>query len=433
MVGATGDDDQGNFSGSVYVFRFDGDDWVQEQKLIAPDGMESDHFGSAVAVSGEAVLVGARADDDLGDGSGSAYVFRHQVGLGEGRGGEWTFEQKLLAADGFANDRYGLSAALSGDTALVGAYLHDPGTTCCDLGAVYVYRYDGSTWTQEQELGSSDQALAAQFGYAVAIDGERVVAGARWDDDLGVEAGAAYAIDDLSTLVCGHDPLKFLWNNDDGQRIAGHSNTTKGIFEFPRTLLDDFEIPKDETWRITGFRHFHIWNTLPAGSGEGMEIAIWSDGGDEPGEFMFDLTVTGYEEEGTGREFFNRPEAVDLDPGHYWFEATIVGTENNFWLTIDSIFWNEHWVNYEEFGGLMSGTAIFGSASDLAWAIDGQLVTCPGDFDGDGVVGASDLLALLVAWGPCFNKSGCPEDLDDDGTVGASDLLALLVNWGPCP
>ncbi|MEE9128687.1 MAG: hypothetical protein V3T84_01620 [Phycisphaerales bacterium] len=55
---------------------------------------------------------------------------------------------------------------------------------------------------------------------------------------------------------------------------------------------------------------------------------------------------------------------------------------------------------------------------------------CPWDLDGSGSVGASDLLSLLVSWGPC---KGCPADFDGNGTVGASDLLALLVNWGPCP
>ena len=55
---------------------------------------------------------------------------------------------------------------------------------------------------------------------------------------------------------------------------------------------------------------------------------------------------------------------------------------------------------------------------------------CPWDLDGSGIVGASDLLALLVAWG---TDPGGPPDFDGDGNVGASDLLALLVNWGPCP
>lgn len=54
----------------------------------------------------------------------------------------------------------------------------------------------------------------------------------------------------------------------------------------------------------------------------------------------------------------------------------------------------------------------------------------PGDLDGDGTVGASDLLILLVSWGPCANCDACNADLDGNCTVGASDLLILLSNWG---
>ena len=55
---------------------------------------------------------------------------------------------------------------------------------------------------------------------------------------------------------------------------------------------------------------------------------------------------------------------------------------------------------------------------------------CAADLDGNGNIGASDLLALLASWGPCED---CPADLDGNGNVGASDLLALLASWGPCP
>ena len=53
---------------------------------------------------------------------------------------------------------------------------------------------------------------------------------------------------------------------------------------------------------------------------------------------------------------------------------------------------------------------------------------CNADLDDNGSVGASDLLILLVSWGPC---ESCIADLDGNGNVGASDLLALLVGWGP--
>ncbi len=55
---------------------------------------------------------------------------------------------------------------------------------------------------------------------------------------------------------------------------------------------------------------------------------------------------------------------------------------------------------------------------------------CLWDLDANGSVGTSDLLSLLVSWGPCKD---CPADFDGNDNVGVSDLLALLANWGPCP
>ena len=66
--------------------------------------------------------------------------------------------------------------------------------------------------------------------------------------------------------------------------------------------------------------------------------------------------------------------------------------------------------------------------ADPLWIVDD--VMCPWDLDDNGIVGASDLLALLASWGPC---KGCSADFDENGTVGASDLLAMLANWGACP
>ena len=59
-----------------------------------------------------------------------------------------------------------------------------------------------------------------------------------------------------------------------------------------------------------------------------------------------------------------------------------------------------------------------------------ESVPCPWDLDGDCVVGAADLLILLVNWGRCGDCDDCPADLDANCTVGASDLLILLANWG---
>ena len=80
VVGARRDDDKGSNSGSCYVFTRDtaGDlasGWTQVAKLTADDGAASDVFGISVSIDGDTVVVGARADDDKGSQSGSAYVF----------------------------------------------------------------------------------------------------------------------------------------------------------------------------------------------------------------------------------------------------------------------------------------------------------------------------------------------------------------------
>jgi hypothetical protein len=75
VIGANDDDDNGFGSGSAYVYRYDGTGWVEEQKLLASDGTFNDHFGGSVAVSRDVAVIGAFFDDDNGDDSGSAYVY----------------------------------------------------------------------------------------------------------------------------------------------------------------------------------------------------------------------------------------------------------------------------------------------------------------------------------------------------------------------
>jgi hypothetical protein len=118
LIGAYGDDDNGDYSGSAYIFRFNGSTWVQEAKLLASDGAAYDYFGYSVAIYGNTALVGAESDDDNGSSSGSAYIFRFN-------GSTWVEKPKLLAPDGAAWDDFGHSVAIDGNTALVGAYGDD--------------------------------------------------------------------------------------------------------------------------------------------------------------------------------------------------------------------------------------------------------------------------------------------------------------------
>jgi hypothetical protein len=183
VVGAGEDDGGGVDSGSAYVYRFDGSAWVEEQKLVAFDAAEGDLFGSSVAVDDETIVIGAALDDDNGLDSGSAYVYRFD-------GNAWIEEQKLVASDGVAGAWFGLSVSVSNDTAVIGARLDDEGGF--RAGAAYVYRFDGNAWIEEQKLVASDAAAEDQFGQSVGVSGQVAVIGAWGDDDKGAESGSAY-------------------------------------------------------------------------------------------------------------------------------------------------------------------------------------------------------------------------------------------------
>jgi len=189
VVACEYDDDLGKDSGSVHVFRNDGERWVHEQKLLASDGQTGDNFGRSVAVQGtehgEVIVVGAHWDDDRGDNAGSVYVFRH----GAGADG-WVQEQKLLASDAGPQDRFGVSVSLDGGVIGVSAWLHDGAGR--DSGAAYVFRHDGEGWKQEQKLTAGDAGQGMHFGRSISVSGERLVVGAWKDDARGDDAGAAY-------------------------------------------------------------------------------------------------------------------------------------------------------------------------------------------------------------------------------------------------
>ncbi len=178
VVGAYGDDNNGSVSGSAYVYRFDGLEWTEEAKLLASDGGAYDWFGWSVSTDGDAIVIGAQFDDDNGDASGSAYVYRHS-------GSEWVEEDKLLASDGDSNDLFGVSVSIAGDAISVGAASYD-------TGSAYVYRYDGFGWTEEAKLLASDGDWGDSFGWSVSINSDAIVVGARWDGDNGSLSGSAY-------------------------------------------------------------------------------------------------------------------------------------------------------------------------------------------------------------------------------------------------
>jgi MYXO-CTERM domain-containing protein len=182
LVGAWADNTaQGENAGSVYVFVRSGTSWTEQARLEASDGAADDFFGGSVALSGDTALVGSLSDTARGENAGSAYVYVRS-------GTSWTEQAKLEASDGAADDWFGASSvALSGDTALVGASRDDT-ERGEDAGSAYVFVRSGTSWTEDAKLEARDGAGADFFGSSVALSGDTALVGAAGGDT----AGSAY-------------------------------------------------------------------------------------------------------------------------------------------------------------------------------------------------------------------------------------------------
>ncbi len=183
IIGAYHDDDNGDFSGSAYIFTRSGSTWTEQAKLLAIDGQAGDEFGYSVSIDGDYAIVGARNEDYNGEDSGSAYIFTRS-------GSTWTHQAKLTAINGEADDEFGCSVSINGEWAIVGARFDDDNGV--DSGSAYMLKRYGSVWVHEEKLIASDGQAYAEFGCSVSIDGEYAIIGAYLDDDIVTDSGSAY-------------------------------------------------------------------------------------------------------------------------------------------------------------------------------------------------------------------------------------------------
>ena len=220
VVGAHRNDDDGDDTGCAYIFVRDGDEWTEQTKLTADDAEDGDWFGYSVSISGDYAIVGAIKDDDDGEDSGSAYIFVRD-------GDEWIEQAKLTADDAEHGDNFGISVSISvnyaiigtnnsaayifsrrgeewtqqekvrrwnklsvsidGDYAIIGAYDYLGGPGLADI-----FVRDGEDWTRQATLRADDGEYGDGFGHSVSINGDYALIGAYENDDDGENSGSAY-------------------------------------------------------------------------------------------------------------------------------------------------------------------------------------------------------------------------------------------------
>lgn len=216
VVGAMYDDDDGENSGSAYIFFRDDDEWTQQAKLTANDADAGDNFGHFVSISGNYAIIGAPND---GQNSGSAYIFVRD-------GEEWTQQQKLTANDAAGQDFFGCSVSISGNYVIIGGYGNDDDGE--NSGSVYIFRLNGDEWTQQQKLTADDASREDLFGYSVSIDNDRILVGAHGNSDDGRMSGSAYIFirDDEEWI----QQQKLTVNDAEELDLFGYSVSISGDF-----------------------------------------------------------------------------------------------------------------------------------------------------------------------------------------------------------
>ena len=198
-------DNSAPFAGAAYVFVRNGVTWSQQAYLKASNTDANDYFGNSVAISGDTVAIGAYLEasnakgingnqsDNSAAQAGASYIFVRS-------GTTWSQQAYVKASNTDAGDFFGYAVALSGDTAVVGAYFEGSNATGINgdqndnstpgAGAAYVFVRNGTTWSQQAYVKASHSS--GFFGYALAVSGDTAVVGAFLEGSAAA-AGAAYA------------------------------------------------------------------------------------------------------------------------------------------------------------------------------------------------------------------------------------------------
>jgi alpha-tubulin suppressor-like RCC1 family protein len=180
----------GTDSGAAYIFKRDAvlDTWTQHQKLEPSDIQANDNFGWDVSLDGDYVAISSRYEDDGGSNAGAVYIFKRDA-----VSDTWTEQQKITSNDVEADDYFGWNVSIDGDRMVVGANNED--TRGSNAGAAYIFERSGSTWSEVKKITAGDAQANDSFGYSVAIDGDTIFVGSINKDTNVTDAGAVYVFE----------------------------------------------------------------------------------------------------------------------------------------------------------------------------------------------------------------------------------------------
>ena len=197
VIGASKDRAGGKkWAGAAYVFAYSPPNWLEQQVLTATDTVQARRFGVAVSVDGDRIAVGAPLHSDTLNLRGAAYLF-------ERSGTTWSQQARIVPEAANQVDYVGRAVALKGNHLVIGAPTSLDNVNGPEPGSVYIYERDSVDWVLIERVFAPDSHPDDFFGNSVALNTERIVAGAIGNDADGMNAGSAYVFSDA---VATHVP-----------------------------------------------------------------------------------------------------------------------------------------------------------------------------------------------------------------------------------
>ena len=184
LIGASGDEENGDRSGAAYIFKKNNGEWIEQVKLMPSTHLEFQRFGSDVSIYGTYALIGSSGDtiNNLSS-SGSAYIFKRD-------GDSWIEEAKLIPSDPTTDAGFGRHVSLFNDYAFIGATLAYQDSI--KTGAVYVFKKNGNDWIEQAKLIPDDAAHLDWFGINITAQENSVLIGTANAGNSQYARGAAY-------------------------------------------------------------------------------------------------------------------------------------------------------------------------------------------------------------------------------------------------
>ena len=169
--------------GAAYVYEYNNDKWNEVSKFQPDDLMDYNQFGITVKINDDFAFVSSIKNDDFGENSGIVYVYRRV-------NGDWQYFQKLNGPDEEKGDGFGIDLTVTDSFVVIGSYFDDDNGL--NSGSVYLYKLKGGKWKFCKKINPSDGSESDAFGASISLKNNNLLVGAYSDSDKGFLSGSAY-------------------------------------------------------------------------------------------------------------------------------------------------------------------------------------------------------------------------------------------------